>query len=101
MSWNCSEEFEASSSDPFGLVYPNSYVISRVAISRQGTIVKMNIRPMFDDGLIFYVSGMSSRPDYLAVELRKGKVQRVNKLLMAFEPRSNFIVAGLSMWLCI
>lgn len=78
MSWNCSEEFEASSSDPFGLLYPNSYVISRVAISRQGTIVKMNIRPMFDDGLIFYVSGMSSRPDYLALELRKGKVNKID-----------------------
>ena len=74
MTWNCSDEFEAGSPDPFSLVGPTSYVISRVAISRQGTTVKLNLRPVQNEGLVFYVSGMSSRPDFLALELRDGKV---------------------------
>ncbi|CAG7786715.1 unnamed protein product, partial [Allacma fusca] len=80
ITWNCSDEFDAGSSDPFSLVSPTSYVISRVAISRGGTTVKLNVRPYENDGLVFYVSGMSSRPDYLALELRDGKPRFVAEM---------------------
>jgi hypothetical protein len=42
----------------------------------------MSLRPQStdSDGLIFYVSGLSSRPDYVALELREGKVRLVAEM---------------------
>lgn len=62
--------------DPFSFNSTASYGILRIAIPRQGTIIKMDILTTKLDGLIFYVTGLSSRPDFLALQNKEGKVRK-------------------------
>lgn len=80
VSWNCSDEFDAGAGDPFTLTETGSYLIARLALSRSGTAISLSLSPLGVSGLVFYVSGLSSRPDYVALELREGVLRLVAEM---------------------
>ncbi|OXA39675.1 Chondroitin sulfate proteoglycan 4 [Folsomia candida] len=82
ITWNCSDEFDATAGDPFSLTSTNSYLITRLALPRGGTTFSLSLSPSPDlvDGLILYASGLSSRPDYLGLEVRRGNVRLVAEM---------------------
>ena len=75
INWECSSEFEQSSSEAISYVGDDSFISFPSWISRTGATLSVSVKTMTSDGVLAYNAGHANSNDFLALELRGGKVR--------------------------
>ncbi|XP_076336058.1 chondroitin sulfate proteoglycan 4-like [Tachypleus tridentatus] len=74
VTWDCSDEFEASSHQPISFIENESFVALPALSTRNGGSVSFDVRTQSELAVLFYNSGNPSETDFLAVEIIGGKL---------------------------
>ncbi|XP_067134539.1 LOW QUALITY PROTEIN: chondroitin sulfate proteoglycan 4-like [Centruroides vittatus] len=74
VTWDCSDQFEASSHQPISFVQRGSYVTFPGWNSRSGGSVSFNIKTQSSMAVLFYNSGIPAKPDFFSLEIINGKL---------------------------
>ena len=75
VAWECSAEFDVGVSEPISHVSDDSFVSFPSWISRTGATLSLSVKTMTEDAVLAYNSGHANSNDFVAVELRGGKVR--------------------------
>ena len=75
VQWECSAEFDQSASEPISYVSDDSFISFPSWISRSGAILAFTIRTLSQTAVLAYNSGHANSNDFVAVEIRKGKLR--------------------------
>ncbi|XP_013793284.2 chondroitin sulfate proteoglycan 4-like, partial [Limulus polyphemus] len=74
VTWDCSDEFEASSHQPISFIEDESFVALSALSTRNGGSVSFDVNTQSELAVLFYNSGNPSKTDFLAVEIISGKL---------------------------
>ncbi|XP_076261908.1 chondroitin sulfate proteoglycan 4-like protein isoform X2 [Rhynchophorus ferrugineus] len=69
ITWNCAAEFEASLDQAFSFVEDDAFLVIPQKTRFKDLTIKMEIKTMVDDGLIFYNFG-TAKHDFLLLEVK-------------------------------
>ena len=75
VEWECSPEFDQSAEQPISYVSDDSFVSFPSWISRSGAILSLTVRTVSEAAVLAYNSGHANSNDFVAVQIRKGKVR--------------------------
>ena len=73
--WECSSEFDQTVSEPLSYVSEDSFISFPSWISRTGATLSMSVKTQSGDGVLAYNAGHANSNDFVALELRQGKVR--------------------------
>ncbi|XP_022246214.1 chondroitin sulfate proteoglycan 4-like [Limulus polyphemus] len=74
ITWDCSEEFEATSHQPISFIQEESFVALPAVSARNGGSISFDVKTQSRLAVLFYNSGNPSKTDFLAIEIISGKV---------------------------
>ena len=75
VEWECSPQFDQTASQPISYVSDDSFISFPSWISRSGAILSFTVRTLSHSAVLAYNSGHANSNDFVAVEIRKGKVR--------------------------
>ena len=75
VTWDCSSEFEATSTQDISFRQSDSYVTFASAMSKTGSLIKFQLKTQTREGIVLYNTGPPAKPDFVAVELVEGHVR--------------------------
>ena len=75
MTWECSDEFEATSEQDISFGQADAYVTFASAMSKSGSLLQFQLKTQIREGVVLYNTGPPAKPDFVAVELVEGHVR--------------------------
>lgn len=75
VTWDCSNEFEATSTQDISFRQSDSYVTFASAMSKTGSLIQFQLKTQTREGIVLYNTGPPAKPDFVAVELVEGHVR--------------------------
>ena len=75
IEWECSAEFDQTADQPVSYVSQDSFLSFPSWIPRSGAILSLTVRTLSQTAVLAYNSGHANSNDFVALELRKGKVR--------------------------
>ena len=73
--WECDDEFAAKNHDPISFVQPDNFLTFPTLQIRQNGTIDLEIKTVATDGLVLYNGGSPAQPDFLALDIFKGKIR--------------------------
>jgi len=73
VSWDCSSEFEATSSQDISFLETDSYLTIGSGLAKTGSTVRFGLKTLSREAVLLYSSGPPAKPDFAAVELVEGQ----------------------------
>lgn len=75
VSWDCSSEFEATSSQDISFLETDSYLTIGSGLAKTGSTVRFGLKTLSREAVLLYSSGPPAKPDFAAVELVEGHLR--------------------------
>lgn len=75
VTWDCSDQFDASSEQDVSFMQSDSYVTFGSGIAKTGSSVHVQLKTLTREAVLLYNTVPPSKPDFVAVELVEGHVR--------------------------